>query len=702
MRLINTKTLQLEEFFDTSRPKYAILSHTWETEEVLFADMADLDKARAKAGFAKVQGACALAARQGYDYIWIDTCCIDKTSSAELSEAINSMFNWYQRSGVCYAYICDVQNSTEIAGSRWFTRGWTLQELVAPYDVVFYSATWEYMGKKRDTGFISLISAASKVEEPVLSHAFNYSEVSVARKMYWASHRTTTRLEDQAYCLMGLFQVNMPLLYGEGEAAFMRLQQEIIKVSNDLSILAWYGHPELVTYVKPSTWLQLCRSIFAPSAAYFAMSGDISLQTHQSLPGFFPKFNPMAGGVTEFSAIMLTDPESRDEDKDKPRTVVLPCQIGPIPGTFPTLVLEREWGATSSYRRTLEQSVVSQVSLHDSDFLLAHKEDQGPVKRNYLPIEVKPGKLVSRSLGMDSDLLITDQPGPAQYFRGSGKADISTCLGYGEANVATCSNLDRTLSRKLEIERITVGATWLAHTPGIPKPPPSVVDEMEEGKPAGGYERKYGRHFCFWVLPLNGVKSPATISLLDASPRGCWDGASRQLHWSKYGFTDSPGREKGKATAGVAKLDVAQTIQGEKTGAESLGNLVVTFGIEPKPVPPGEEECSEFRYWCTLVKHDGALDLEQYLKSQVPPETPQSLCSLALDSALTLNASVSEAIVTGELYIFLKLWITSPDTDQPAKGKEAQPTAQRQKSLKDKLLGRYRSGVRAIRGICST
>ena len=274
------------------------------------------------------------------------------------------------------------------------------------------------------------------------------------------------------------------------------------------------------------------------------------------------------------------------------------------------------------------------------------------------------------------------------------------CLATGKANVAICLNLDRTLSRKLEIERITVGSTWLAHTPGIPKPPPSVVDETEEGEPAGEHVRTYGRHFCFWVLPLNRVNSPATISLLDASPRRCWDGASRQLHWSKYDFTDSPGREKGKATAGVASLDVARAVQGEKTGVERLGNVVVTFGIEPKPVPPGEEECFEFRYWCTLVKHNGALDLEEYLESQVPPEDPQSLSSLALGSALTLNASVSEATVTGEVYILLRLWITSPGMDQPAK-LEAQPTTRRQKSLNDKLLARYRSGVRAIRGIYS-
>jgi hypothetical protein len=134
MRLVNTHSLQLEEFiFDgRGRPTYAILSHTWGKEEVIFFDMADLDKARAKAGFAKVEGACSLAASQGYDYIWIDTCCIDKSSSAELSEAINSMYRWYQWAKVCYAYLVDVQNPNQLEESKWFTRGWTLQELIAP------------------------------------------------------------------------------------------------------------------------------------------------------------------------------------------------------------------------------------------------------------------------------------------------------------------------------------------------------------------------------------------------------------------------------------------------------------------------------------------------------------------------------------------------------------------------------------------
>ncbi|KAK4113264.1 hypothetical protein N656DRAFT_789283 [Canariomyces notabilis] len=228
MRLINTTTFQLEEFFDSMSPKYAILSHTWEKEEVLFSDMADIPRAQSKIGFAKFQGACALAASKGFKHIWIDTCCIDKSSSAELSEAINSMYMWYTLSDVCFAYLCDVAQPSDLSRSRWFTRGWTLKELIAPRRVEVYSGTWEYLGEKRDLKLISRVSSSSLVDECVLAGVVKPQDVSVARRMK----------EDEAYCLMGLFDVNMPLLYGEGGKSFIRLQQEITKITNDQSILA--------------------------------------------------------------------------------------------------------------------------------------------------------------------------------------------------------------------------------------------------------------------------------------------------------------------------------------------------------------------------------------------------------------------------------------------------------------------------------
>ncbi|QYS95648.1 HET domain-containing protein [Trichoderma simmonsii] len=253
MRLLNTKTYSITEFFEANIPRYAILSHTWGQGEVTYQDIAQsVGQAREKKpqGFAKVEGACALAYAEGFDYIWIDTCCIDKTSSAELSEAINSMYAWYRESSICYAYLIDVRHiehptletgnrnfdEVEFGASRWFTRGWTLQELIAPSDVAFYSGDWHYLGRK--SFHKDVISRITGIDVSILAGA-DPSLIAVARKMYWASRRTTTRIEDMAYCLMGLFSVSMPLIYGEGEKAFLRLQEEIIKTVDDQSIFAW-------------------------------------------------------------------------------------------------------------------------------------------------------------------------------------------------------------------------------------------------------------------------------------------------------------------------------------------------------------------------------------------------------------------------------------------------------------------------------
>jgi hypothetical protein len=136
MRLLDTSTLQLMEFQDIATPRYVILSHTWDDGEVLFADIEN-GTARRKKGYRKLSNCCNRARLDGYQWVWIDTCCIDKSSSAELSEAINSMFRWYQSSQICYAYLADVESCSTVhetlvqfKSSRWMTRGWTLQELV--------------------------------------------------------------------------------------------------------------------------------------------------------------------------------------------------------------------------------------------------------------------------------------------------------------------------------------------------------------------------------------------------------------------------------------------------------------------------------------------------------------------------------------------------------------------------------------------
>ncbi|KAH7923794.1 HET-domain-containing protein [Leucogyrophana mollusca] len=241
MRLLNTRTLKLEE--PRGHPKYAILSHVWSDEEVTFRDISEPHAANL-AEYSKIEHGCAQALEDGYDYIWVDTCCIDKSSSAELSEAINSMHRWYEEAVVCYAYLRDVPSEEDPAAqyskfrqSVWFQRGWTLQEAIAPWRIDFFARDWVKIGTKESLS--SVISAVTGVDERVLLKITPLSEVSVARKMSWASQRQTTRVEDRAYSLMGIFGVHMPLIYGEGRNAFIRLQHEIMRTSNDQSIFAW-------------------------------------------------------------------------------------------------------------------------------------------------------------------------------------------------------------------------------------------------------------------------------------------------------------------------------------------------------------------------------------------------------------------------------------------------------------------------------
>jgi hypothetical protein len=242
MRLLHTETLRLENFSNPVIPKYAILSHTWGNDEVLFEDMKN-GTADQKAGYSKVHSCCSRAAADGYSYVWIDTCCIDKSSSAELSEAINSMFRWYMHASICYAYLEDVPFDSKskigkFEQSRWFTRGWTLQELIAPPGLDFYSQDWRRIGTREE--FCAELSKITNIDEAVLCKSRSLQSMSIAKRMSWAANRVTTRPEDIAYSLMGVFGANMPLLYGEGEtSAFHRLQEEIMKNSTDQSIFAW-------------------------------------------------------------------------------------------------------------------------------------------------------------------------------------------------------------------------------------------------------------------------------------------------------------------------------------------------------------------------------------------------------------------------------------------------------------------------------
>ncbi|OIW34304.1 hypothetical protein CONLIGDRAFT_626340 [Coniochaeta ligniaria NRRL 30616] len=318
MRLINVETMKMEEFYGSDIPLYLILSHTWTAEEISFQDYMWLlnheeevaegiiDELPPKQRARVIAKAEALCQRSGYKkvlsfvkgahqlleqhmgsftlsqagdipplYVWVDTCCINKESSAELSEAINSMYEWYKRAHLCVAILSDVAGTEsdphgEFGKSRWFSRGWTLQELIAPVEVVFYNGTYELIGSR--SKLTRSIAAVTSIDEDYLlrfGEGRSLSHATVAERMSWAAKRKTTRLEDEAYCLLGIFGVNMPLIYGEGAKAFARLQLEIIKASEDQTIFAW-GYNRSVQY-----WSSL--GVFAPSVSHFSDCGRLAI-----------------------------------------------------------------------------------------------------------------------------------------------------------------------------------------------------------------------------------------------------------------------------------------------------------------------------------------------------------------------------------------------------------------------------------------
>lgn len=265
MRLLQLKSdgeLSLTKDLIKNIPPYAILSHTWgdDEEEVTFKDLLE-GSGKTKTGYRKIRSCGARATSDGLQHFWVDTCCIDKTNNTELSEAINSMFTWYQDADICYVYLSDVHEYSEIDSSRWFRRGWTLQELLAPQHIVFFDSNREELDTRSNMS--PTISRITGIPRRAL--LLDYSgEFSVAQVMSWAAERETTREEDIAYCLLGLLGVNMPLMYGEGPRAFERLQQEYMKISTDHSLFSWRGSgAERGPFARTPTEFRQCKDFTA-------------------------------------------------------------------------------------------------------------------------------------------------------------------------------------------------------------------------------------------------------------------------------------------------------------------------------------------------------------------------------------------------------------------------------------------------------
>jgi hypothetical protein len=229
-----------KDFSSGKIPEYAILSHTWgpDQDEVTYRDLID-GTGKNKDGYEKIRFCGERARCDGLQYFWIDTCCIDKSNSAELQESINSMFRWYRGAAKCYVFLSDIPRTTAdsedrshqlpwesaFRTSRWFTRGWTLQELIAPTSVEFFSEDRELLGDK--ASLERYICEITKIPSKALQGR-PLSEFSVIERMSWAETRQTTREEDMAYSLLGIFDVYMPLIYSEGrENAIARLREAI-------------------------------------------------------------------------------------------------------------------------------------------------------------------------------------------------------------------------------------------------------------------------------------------------------------------------------------------------------------------------------------------------------------------------------------------------------------------------------------------
>ena len=228
---------------------YVIISHVWMKKEVVYEDMVPFNRLEASKyrekpdSAAKIVGACNAVLgykKRKVENLWLDTVCIDKKDPSELSMSINSMYRWYKDAEVCFAYLDDYPTKEVpiFTQSKWFTRGWTLQELVAPRKVIFFDKDWKEIGDKNSLQ--TPLTNRTKISGRYLLHPYDVSYASISQRMSWFSGRMTSVSEDTAYCLLGLFGVNMPLLYGEGkERAFRRLQEEIMKYSDDHSLFAW-------------------------------------------------------------------------------------------------------------------------------------------------------------------------------------------------------------------------------------------------------------------------------------------------------------------------------------------------------------------------------------------------------------------------------------------------------------------------------
>jgi hypothetical protein len=286
MRLLNTETLQLTN--DSAHPathKFAILSHRWQQPEITFAELnRDADYLKKQTlqtpSAKKIRQACDVARKRNppLEWIWIDTCCIDKSNAVEEARCINSMYEWYAKAAVCITFLHDVDSlSADQQRSEWFDRGWCLQELLAPRYMEFFGRNWNFIGVKHQLA--NEITHWTGIEGKYLTGQADIRTASVAARMSWMAGRTTTFVEDIAYSMLGLLGVYMAPQYGEGVNAFLRLQKTLLENSTDESLFAWtipqHGLQCYRSLGSSVAWAPREWGLLAPSPDCFANSGDV-------------------------------------------------------------------------------------------------------------------------------------------------------------------------------------------------------------------------------------------------------------------------------------------------------------------------------------------------------------------------------------------------------------------------------------------
>ncbi len=411
MRLINLTTLVIE-VHDRTIPSYAILSHTWGTEETDLRGFSNLIKSKTLP--LKLGGFIDQAKNDGHNYAWVDTCCIDQANPTELSEAINSMYRWYKAAAVCYAYLCDVDDangvidaagagsaaiSAAFRSSRWFTRGWTLQELLAPPGLVFFDTNWVRLGTRAQLS--GLVQSATGIPT---SYLLGWDEVtrdaSVAQRMSWAASRETTRPEDGAYALLGLFGVSIPLLYGEGgPLAFQRLQIEIMRHFDDPSVLAWGYDPTHDEGTEAPAWAanatspsRLHGGLFALSATDYRHCGDVVPCHTYSPPANISgaTFDALGGG--------LRIPLAIHEDDSGVKYAMLNCRLVDDAGslTLISIPLEDTDILVTGQKGADDYARPNHRSPRRFLYTTAHSVRMIHIRKNYNPVQQDPGAGLGR------------------------------------------------------------------------------------------------------------------------------------------------------------------------------------------------------------------------------------------------------------------------------------------------------------------